>query len=302
MLATSVHSVRAIGGTLPLRSIVRNRVGVCTVLVALFLFCSVVPGSGQGSSQREDKRWQTYADALVPELPEFVRGTLKRIPDARRRLLAMGTYFRRLDSLELEWAWTSSQITEFKRTGEYARMLVEIEKVKRTFAEQNKGYSLSVNIGARSLGTQIQKWNTVRSVGRSAGEFFDSCRDAMADTSLFPVVPDSTALLLFRQFLERCELDEDRVPTVAVPGLSKHGQLRAFDFKIMKGKRLIAGTTSATIPSMWEGPGWTEKLRQAVMEASERFDGPLPSPYEPWHYTYRMGDRDVQGEHTEEEG
>lgn len=302
MFALSAHRVCIAGGTLLLRSIVRNRVGVCTVLVALF--CSAVPGSAQRNSQPEDNRWQTYADALVPTLPEFVRGTLKRIPDVRRRLLAMGTYFRRLDSLELEWAWTSGEVAEFKRTGEYARMLVEIEKVKRTFTEQNAGYSLSVNIGARSLGTQIQKWNTVTSVGRSAAEFLDSCRFAMADTSLFPAVPDSAALLLFRQFLERCELDEDRVPTVAVPGLSKHGQLRAFDFKIMRGKRLIAGTTSATIPSMWEEPGWTEKLRRAVMESSERFEGPLPSPYEPWHYTYLMGDaeEDLEGERMEEGG
>lgn len=263
--------------------------------VVFFLFlcsCVLANMSPAEGGQGEDRRWQVYADSLAPALPDFVRQTLERIPDPRRRLLAMGSYFRRLDSLEIEWAWTAAQVAEFKRTGEYARMLVEIEKVKQTFAEKNPGYSLAVNIGARSLAVQIGKWNSVRSVGRSAAEFLDSCRAAMADTLLFPSAPDSASLLRFRAFLERCELDEDRVPTVAVPGLSKHGQLRAFDFKVMQRRRMIAGTTASTIPSHWDGPGWTEKLRQAVMEAGDRFEGPLASPYEPWHYTYLMGEKE----------
>lgn len=288
-----------VGGTLPLLSIVQNRVWgsvrgpalfICLLLGA-HLLCSAQP-----ASQSRDRGWQAYSDSLVPLLPDFVQATLKRIPDSRRRLLAMGSYFRRRDSLELEWAWTSKQVAQFKQTGEYARMLVEIEKVKQMFAQENPGYSLGVNIGARSLETQIGKWNSVRSVGKSAGQFLDSCRAAMADTLLFPELPDSASLLRFRQFLEVCELDEDQVPTVAVPGLSKHGQLRAFDFKVMKGRRLIAGTTSATIPSLWDGAGWTEKLHRAVTAASDRFEGPLPSPYEPWHYTYLMGDWEEHGE------
>jgi hypothetical protein len=49
---------------------------------------------------------------------------------------------------------------------------------------------------------------------------------------------------------------------------------------------MIAGTTSSTIPSNWERPGWTARLSEAVVAVSHRFDGPLKEPYEPWHYNY----------------
>ena len=118
----------------------------------------------------------------------------------------------------------------------------------------------------------------------------DSCTAATSDTTLFPETPDSASVERFRAFLQRCELAEDRVPTVAVPGLSKHGQLRAFDFKIKEGRRIVAGTLSATIPTVWDNTGWTDKLYDAVMSVSDRFVGPLPSPYEPWHYNYCSAD------------
>lgn len=277
-MSRTINSHNA-GGTLGLRSFVRTAVTVCILAVPMM--------RGVATAQNvTDEQLRSYADGLVPELPEFVQATLERIPDFRRRLLAMGTYFRKLESLESEWAWTHNEAADFKLTEEYARMLVEIEKVKQTFAERNPGYKLQVNIGARSLQAQLRSWNTVRSVRRSANDFADSCRAAMSDTLLFSPTPDSIALKRFRGFLERCELPEEGVPSVAVPGLSKHGQLRAFDFKIVKGGRLIAGTTTATIPSRWDEPGWTGKLREAIAACSDRFEGPLSAPYEPWHYTY----------------
>ncbi len=160
-------------------------------------------------------------------------------------------------------------------------MLVEIEKVKREFAERNPGYSLAVNVQARSLGTQINKWNSVSSVSRAAKDFMDSCAQLLRDTVLFPSTPDSLSLYRFHQFLFTYRPQPGRVPTVAVPGLSKHVQLRAFDFKVKKGRRLIAGTTSRTIQAKWELPGWTDKLREAIFAVSDRFEGPLDVPYEP---------------------
>jgi hypothetical protein len=73
-------------------------------------------------------------------------------------------------------------------------------------------------------------------------------------------------------------------PTLAVPGLSPHGQSRAFDFQVMRGSQLIAGPSS---PSSWDESGWTSKLQEAVRRASTKFSGPLASPREPWHYDYR---------------
>ena len=72
-------------------------------------------------------------------------------------------------------------------------------------------------------------------------------------------------------------------PTLAVPGLSPHGQARAFDFQVMRGGRLIAGPSS---PSAWDAAGWTAKLQEAVARAGAKFKGPLASPREPWHYDY----------------
>jgi hypothetical protein len=73
-------------------------------------------------------------------------------------------------------------------------------------------------------------------------------------------------------------------PTLAVPGLSPHGQSRAFDFQVMRGSQLIAGPSGA---GAWDVEGWTEKVRAAVTRASTKFAGPLASPREPWHYDYR---------------
>ena len=116
-------------------------------------------------------------------------------------------------------------------------------------------------------------------------EFMDSCRVEFSD-SIYGETPDSESINRFRAFMQRYEFDDERVPTVATPGLSKHGQLRAFDFKIMKGRRLIAGASSATISSRWDGAGWTAKLREVIVRVSDHFDGPLDNPYEPWHYNY----------------
>ncbi|MEP7220896.1 MAG: hypothetical protein ABI876_18370, partial [Bacteroidota bacterium] len=63
-------------------------------------------------------------------------------------------------------------------------------------------------------------------------------------------------------------------------------QFRAFDFRVMRGGRVVAGTVARTIPAVWDRSGWTERLREAICTASRKFDGPLPEPYEPWHYAY----------------
>ena len=63
-------------------------------------------------------------------------------------------------------------------------------------------------------------------------------------------------------------------------------QLRAYDFIIWQGDKIIAGSDAASIRNQWVGGGWGAKLRSIIYAASSRFDGPLQSPNEPWHYTY----------------
>ncbi len=228
---------------------------------------------------------------IVAELPQQVQGTLSRISHYPRRYLALSYYLRRADEIVDGWSWTSEEVRAYRATVEFDEMVEDVERVRTLFAEANPGYTLRVHIAARSLGTQISKWNSVSSVSRAAHEFLDSverfARSLLgADSNGVAYTAAEERLDSFRMFLRTYEPVEERAPTVAVPGLSKHGQLRAFDFKVYKGGRMIAGARSRTIPSQWDRPGWTERLREATAAASPRFVGPLPVPYEPWHYNY----------------
>lgn len=58
--------------------------------------------------------------------------------------------------------------------------------------------------------------------------------------------------------------------------------MRAVDFVVMKGGKIIAGVESALIVPNWRQPGW----ERALIEATKGtwLKGPLPAPYEPWHW------------------
>ena len=155
--------------------------------------------------------------------------------------------------------------------------------MKRTFAALNPGYVLVADTNGRSLRAQIAYWNRERSVAAAAQELQDSCRVWLSDDA-YPDTPDSAALARFFDQMEA--FTPAPLPTVAVPGLSLHGQIRAVDFAILRRGRLVAGTSSATIDSVWDGGGWSERLRLAVTQAGGNFAGPLATPREPWHYEY----------------
>jgi hypothetical protein len=78
----------------------------------------------------------------------------------------------------------------------------------------------------------------------------------------------------------------NRNESVAAPGLSPHGQMRAIDFQVHRGAEIVAGPDTQSIVSQWDQGGWSARLDSAVREASRKFIGPLASPREPWHYTY----------------
>ncbi len=264
--------------------------GVRIALLAVLIVSGATSASAH-PAESVDSLLRSWMSILPAELPENVQRTLEEIPDFSRRFLALGSYIRRSDELSGEWSWTSAEVAAFRRTSEYTEMVADVERVRQIFSDSNPGYTLRVNIDARPLGTQIGKWNSVSSVSRAANEFLDSAEQVILrmqaiDSLGQPGVHHSDWLDSFRLFLQNYIPPDGREPTVAVPGLSRHGQLRAFDFKVYRGRRLIAGAHSATIPTVWDEPGWTRRLFEAATAASPRFVGPLDAPYEPWHYNY----------------
>lgn len=262
---------------------VRRMVKIAATLILFMATASALHAGGLDSLDRLLRRMEPQ---LALELPDHVRATYLKIPDFSRRLLALNCYLRRADELHSDWSWTQNEIDAFKKSVEYDTMLADVAAVQREFAARNPGYHLKVNIGARSLGTQLTKWNQVSSVKRAGDECIDSLR-LKIDSAHATLAPGDTLTYdAFRTIFLVYEPDSMRVPTVAVPGLSKHGQLKAFDFKVYRGGTMIAGATSSTIQKQWERTGWTDKLVEAVAAVSRRFDGPLKEPYEPWHYNY----------------
>ena len=246
---------------------------------------------------------RSYANELALRFLPRVRTALGRIGSFERRLLAMKYYLNRSDSVILaKWAWDTEEIAAFRRSAEYGIARAELRLVERSFEQRNPGYDLDVRMEIRTLGEQIGKWNSVRSIGLAARQLYDTClayfrlavavTDSMQPEVLFQlgdtVVNDDG----LQRFIAYLRAFEPRVqPTVAVPGLSQHGRLRAFDFRIHRRGSLVAGTSTASIPARWDAAGWTARLQEAICLVSDRFEGPLTEPYEPWHYEFKLAPR-----------
>jgi hypothetical protein len=232
-------------------------------------------------SQKTEPRLEEYLNRVAATLPEHVVEALARIEGTPRQLLATRAYLRAGDHLRTRWSWTEAEIKAHIRSAEYRALLDETEAVRRRFEEQNPGYTLYANTEARSLDVQIERYNSNKSVERTA--------HALNKTALAEVFKpeyespaDAESVERFKKFLARW-----RPPTaaaLAAPGISRHGQLRAIDFQIMKDGAVVAPTETATVKRNWDAPGWTERLQAAV--SGSKFRGPLQSPYEPWHYEY----------------
>jgi len=138
----------------------------------------------------------------------------------------------------------------------------------------NPGYELWVNPDVRSLDVQIDHWNTNASVAAAAEGLPAAAREHVASPAFAAAGPGSAARKL-QSFLGAYV--PVPTPTIAAPGLSRHGQMRAVDFQVHQGGRVIAGPRTSTMEADWDAAGWS---------ASRQFVGPLASPREPWHYTY----------------
>jgi hypothetical protein len=224
-----------------------------------------------------------YVNALAQKIDPKVAGAIAWIDGAPRRLLALRGYLRNRSLLNSRWSWDGAEIERYKQSAEYREALAEVEKVKAKFAEQNPGYSIEVNTEVRTLEQQIASWNRTESIATAAEALFANVQKELA-SGAYKAEPEAASLERFQNYLQRQPVAVSL--TVATPGLSQHGQLRAFDFRIRQGDQTIATTETSTVQSVWDAQGWTQKLKAAVGAASRKLTGPLAAPREPWHYTY----------------
>ncbi len=231
----------------------------------------------------EHQEVQLYIDAATSRLDRRVRDAMRWIDGADRRVLALKYYIARHARIGSSWTWTLPQIVRFKKSAEYHAAIAEVEKVRATFATLNPGYTLQVNTEVRTVEEQIAIWNDTPSIHASGSRLLDECLELVED-STFDAMPEDARVERFQSFLASSRVVV--VPTVAVPGFSQHGQLRAFDFAVRQGDDIVAGTDAASIRAVWDNAGWTKKLAEAIRQSSNKFSGPLASPREPWHYTY----------------
>jgi hypothetical protein len=229
-------------------------------------------------------------DALAPVVARIVAEQDPRVGEALarmdgdgRRLLALRSYLRSRNHLAERWSWTAEQVAAYQSTPEHTELQAEIERVRAAFALDNPGFELWVNPQVRNLDIQLQNWNRNDSVAAAADALLVAAQ-AFAESPAFEHANMDESMRSLEQFL--LGHVPTPTPTIAAPGLSPHGQLRAIDFQVHREGAVVAGTRTATIAQEWDGAGWTQKLEAAVRAASSRFVGPLASPREPWHYTY----------------
>lgn len=237
--------------------------------------------SGLSAVVEAEGKLERYVRASAEGLAPEQREALGRVGGDARRVLALRGYLRAGGEASSRWAWSRERIEGYEKSQEYAAALAEIEKVRREFESANPGYTLRVNTQVRSLDEQLKKWNENDSVARAGEELLTRVREELAGPS-YADAPAAADVRRFEGFLRGAATSV--TPTLAVPGLSPHGQSRAFDFQVMRGAQLVVGPTGA---GAWDREGWTEKVRAAVTRASTKFAGPLERPREPWHYEYR---------------
>jgi hypothetical protein len=241
----------------------------------LLLLMTALVASIAQANQANAKVWVEQASA---GLESRVTDTLGQIPSPERRLLALRSYLRVSGSLAGRWSWSQQRISAYPATPEGKAAATEVAAVRAAFAAANPGFSLSVNLAPRSLEAQIAHWNANASVGSAAAALMAVFERRFSFADPAPS-PDQLRAALK-------EWKPDGPVALAAPGLSPHGQARAFDFQVERDGNIVAGARLASATRQWDEAGWTEKLHSAIIKASTHFAGPLELPYEPWHYSY----------------
>ena len=225
----------------------------------------------------------SYVTSISAQLDPRVAQTLAQIEGVGRQLLALRSYVRSASHLAERWSWTREQIEAFEGSTEQRDLEQEIDRIRTAFVAANPGFELYVNSQVRSLDVQIEHWNSNESVRAAAEEILVATQALIASPGFSADRPERARKAL-KAFLSGHR--PVPTPTIAAPGLSLHGQMRAIDFQVHQGGRVVAGPSTATIATDWVAAGWATKLDAAVRAASNRFVGPQSSPAAPWHYTY----------------
>ena len=194
----------------------------------VLLVAGTVTGGGLNDTGLADD-----AAAIATHLDPRVRDTLARIPDLGRRLLALRSYLRAGSTLPARWSWSEQEIRDFEQSQEFCDAQAEVDRVVTAFAAAFPGYTLYVNREVRSLDVQIERWNSNASVDAASRTLLDDLHRASAQRA-----PGEGAAWL-KDSLTGWTL---AVPvTLAAPGLSAHGQSRAFDFQVEHDGTIVAG-------------------------------------------------------------
>jgi hypothetical protein len=258
-------------------------VSVACRLVALAVLLGAYVGRlpqvarADGVDSAETQRRQAWVIQASAELDPRAVAALQQVAGAERRLLALRAYLRAGASLAERWTWSQQQLSAYASTAEGKAAAADLDTVIAAFDSANPGFTLRLNRLPRSLAVQLAHWNENRSVGIAATALASALDRQFAGA----VTPDARAL---RDAL--MNWTPAVAATLAAPGLSAHGQARAFDFQIEHDGKVIAGIDAASARRQWDQAGWTARLHAAVGAAGNRFTGPLSTPYEPWHYAY----------------
>jgi len=228
-------------------------------------------------------RLPSYITPISAQLDPRVGQTLPQLVGTGRQLLALRSYVRSASHLAERWSWTREQIEAFEGSTEQRELQQEIDRVRTAFVAANPGFELRVNPQVRSLDAQIEHWNSNDSVAAAAQQIFADAQ-TLVSSPHFPADRPDQASEALKTFLSRYR--PVPTPTIAAPGLSLHGQMRAVDFQVHQQGRIVAGPSSASIATDWLAAGWAQQLNVAVRAASTRFVGPQTTPPAPWHYTY----------------
>jgi len=243
-----------------------------------------IAGAGPALAEvRADDLLPAHVASISAQLDPRVARTLAQLDGTGRQLLALRSYLRSAAHLAERWSWTEDQIAAFVGSPEERDLQREIDRVRNAFIAANPGFELYVNSEVRSLDVQIEHWNSNDSV-TAAAEAILVAAQALVASPRFPADRPEQARMALESFLSGYR--PVPTPTIAAPGLSLHGQMRAIDFQVHQGGRVVAGPSTATIARDWVAAGWAAKLDAAVREASDRFAGPQATPPAPWHYTY----------------
>lgn len=168
---------------------------------------------------------------------------------------------------------------ESTASGDGRRLVNEAARVQQAFARANPGHTLAIS-PPRDLERQVTLWTGNLSIRTVADRLLREAIQLVSQPE-YVLPPTARALDRFIDGLQAARVSPE--PGNAAPGTSAHGQMRAVDFVVMQGGRVVAGTQQATIPTAWTASGWARRLADAT--AGTQLVGPLAHPYEPWHWS-----------------